>query len=405
MAVLLTCATGSAVRAAAEAEPPGQPGVLERDRLVGDPMGGRTRLERLGVDLQLFYNQLLTGKAEGGGANPDAVFGYSGSYDFFTRIDLEELAGWRGGRLLLQVQGQYDRNVNDDVGAIGDPIDDADFDAPIYVAQLWLAQSILQGRLRFELGYLQQQTLIDRNAFANSEDRQFLSAFFDNNGVVPLPVGLGAAVIAAPLPWLEIAGVVADADSRPRDPGFDTAFDGADSLSWYVEASIASPLARSGRPGHTRLGVFVDGGEKIDFRTGRAERGHVGAWLGFDQVVWRTDRPGWGRLGVFARAGYADPDVNAVAYFWSLGFEHAGALPTRARDVFGFGVYQALGSAVYRREVDPDFDRETGIEIYYSVRALGWLILTPDLQIVIDPGGTGANGTAVIGTLRTRIVF
>ena len=36
---------------------------------------------------------------------------------------------------------------------------------------------------------------------------------------------LGAAVIAAPLPWVEIAGVVADADAGSRDPGFDTIFD------------------------------------------------------------------------------------------------------------------------------------------------------------------------------------
>ncbi len=409
---LLACATvallawGALPGAADEpSDERSQPDVLARPRLVGDPMGGRSRLERLGIDLGLFYDQLIEGKAEGGGANPDAAFGHSGSYDFFGLVDLEELAGWRGGRLRLHLQGQYDRSVNDDVGALSDPIDDADFDAPIYVAELRLGQSLLRDRVRLGVGYLQLQTLVDRNAFANSEDRQFLSTFLDNNGVVPLPVGLGAAVVVSPWPWLEIAGVVADADAGPRDPGFDTIFDGADSLSWFVEASLESPLATRGRPGHTRIGVFVDGRALTDFASGRIERGHVGAWLSFDQVLWRSDEPGWGRLGVFARAGYADPDVNATAWFWSLGFEHAGALPTRERDVFGFGVYQALGSSVYREVVDPEYDRETGIEIYYALRAFGWLILTPDLQVVVDPGATGANDTAVIGTLRTRIVF
>ena len=50
----------------------------------------RLHLEQLGVDLDLFYDQVITGKAAGGGVNPDAVFGHSGSYDFFARVDLEE---------------------------------------------------------------------------------------------------------------------------------------------------------------------------------------------------------------------------------------------------------------------------------------------------------------------------
>jgi hypothetical protein len=42
--------------------------------------------------------------------------------------------------------------VNRDVGAISDPIDDADFDEPIYVDELWAQQSLLGGRLRIRAG-------------------------------------------------------------------------------------------------------------------------------------------------------------------------------------------------------------------------------------------------------------
>ena len=195
--------------------------------------------------LQLFYHQHLSGKASGGGASSASAFGHSGSYDFFARMDLDALVGWSGGRVLLHVRGLYDRNVNADVGAIGDPIDDADFDEPIFVDQLWLQQSLLDERLRLRIGLVEQQTLFDRNAYANSEDRQFLNAALDNDLLVPLPGGLSAAVILAPVPWAEVAAGTSDADNVPRDVGFGTAFDGIESLSWYVEASFASPFQRS----------------------------------------------------------------------------------------------------------------------------------------------------------------
>lgn len=373
--------------------------------LLGDPGGRRSWLERLGVVVQLFYNQYLSGKPEGGGANPDGVFGHSGSYDFFARADLDALTGWRGADFLIHLKGQYDRNVNDDVGALSAPIDDADFDAPFYLDELWLQQAFLENRLRFRLGFLEQQTFFDRNAYANSEDRQFLTTFLDNNAVVPLPNGLGVLALIAPVPWLQIGLGAADADNVPREAGFDTAFDGIDSVTGYLELELRSPWERVGLPGSYRLGAFLDGRALEDFRTGRADRGHPGAYLSFDQLAYR-ERPGSRQgLGLFARGGYADPDVNRIAWFWSLGIQYQGALPRRGADILGLGVFQAIGSRVYRDRVDPDFDRETGIELYYRIEVLPWLAVTPDFQYILDPGATGAADDAIVATLRLRVSF
>jgi porin len=392
----------------AHAEPTGRPlgdHLLYSSRLIGEAGGARTRLERLGIDFKLFYNQVLSGKPAGGGANPDGVFGHSGSYDFFTRVDLDALVGWTGADVLLHVRGQYDRNLNAAVGALSDPIDDADFDRPIYVDQLWIQQSVLGGRLRLLLGLSEQQRVFDRNAYANTEDRQFLTSYLDNNGVVPLPNGLAVTVIVSPVSWLELALGVADADNLPRHGGFDTAFDGIDSLTGYFEVKLRSPWAERDLPGSYRLGIFVDGRTRVDFRTGRPRSGHVGAYASFDQLVWRERAGEQEGAGVFARVGYADPDVNRESWFWSLGFQYAGALPSRNRDVLGLGVYQTIGSAAYRKWIDPRFDHETGIEIYYAMRTLGWLVITPDFQYIIDPGATGTIGNAFVASLRLRVTF
>jgi porin len=403
--MLVVLALSGATSVPAEERTPGMAShLLESDRLLGDPGGRRSRLEQLGIALQLFYHQTLSGKPSGGGARSGSAFGTSGSYDFFTRLDLETAMGWRGGDALLHVKGQYDDSINGDVGALSDPIDDADFDSAIYVDELWLQQAVLERRLRARVGFMEQQTIFDRNAFANSEDRQFLTAFLDNNAVVPLPNGLAATFFALPAPWLELALGVADADNRPRSAGFDTFFDGVESLTSYLEARLTSPWQASGLRGAYRVGVLRDGRRLVDFGTGRRNRGHFGAYGSFDQVVWAPEADSGPRLGLFARVGWADPDVNRVEWFWSAGFELRGPIPGRRRDVLGFGTYQTHASDTYQDEVDSRFDREMGFELYYAVRLLGWLVVTPDVQYIVDPGARGEDD-AIVGTLRARVAF
>jgi len=370
----------------------------------------RRELERLGVTLQLFYNQYLGWKARGAGS--DAT-GHSGSYDFFARVDAEESLGLPGLSGLFHVKGQYDDQINGDVGALSDPVDDADFDQGIYVDELWLEQSLFEGALRMRAGFVEQQTLYDRNAYANSEDRQFMNSYFDNNPLVPLPDALSAALIVTPVHGLELAMGVADADNLPRSAGFDTAFDGADSLDAYFEARLTTPWARGDRPlpGALRLGVFRDGRSRTVF--GRVhsdgepvtERGHWGGWLSFDQAITREDARSEQGLGVFARVGYADPDVNSIAWLWEVGGQYQGLLPGRDHDVFGVAAYQAIAGDRYQDRVDSDFEGEAGIEVYYRCMVLPWLTVTPDLQYIVDPGGFDDTQDAVVALLRFRVTF
>ena len=372
----------------------------ESPQLVGDPGGVRSQLDRLGISLQLFYNQSLGWKPRGG-VRHGSTTGHNASYDFFLRADLEELVSWPGLDFLLHVRGQYDDNINADVGAASDPIDDADFDEPVYVDEMWLEQAILQDRVRLRAGFLEQQTVFDRNAFANSEDRQFMSAFLDNDPLVPLPNGVGAVLLLEPADWLEVAAGVLDGDNDPRSAGFDTAFDRIDSVTGHFEvlARLRLPDGERGLPGHYRIGAFIDGRRKL------GDRGHWGGYASFDQLVYRERPDAEEGLGLFARFGVADPEVNPIAWFWSAGLQYRGPIPGRGDDVLGLGSYQALGSGRYRGDPEADFDQETGIECYYRVAVFPWLAVTPDLQYVVDPGGSKSTRDAVIAVLRFRVGF
>jgi len=373
--------------------------LTESPWLLGDPAGLRTGLEARGIALDLFWNN-TTGLLLGAGGDGDIA--QSGSADFFLRADLARLGVEFGGRVLAQVKANYNRNVNDDAAALGEPIDDADFDEPIYLDQLWYERDFAGGRVHARLGYLDQQVAFDRNAYANNEDKQFLNTFLDNSPTVPLEIGLGALLVVAPTRWLELAVAAADADNPIRETGFSTAFDGADSWTSYAEATLHGVLGGN-RPGALRLGVFRDGAERPVFGRDVSERGHLGLYLSADQRVWNERDDGAEGLGVFVRAGRDDPRVNRIETFWSAGLEYDGLLPGRSHDAVGLGLYQALPSSEYRSQVDPDFTSEWGVELYYRLQLAPWLAITPDAQWLHDPGGAEDAPDSFVLALRIRV--
>jgi carbohydrate-selective porin OprB len=234
-------------------------GRLERcDHLLLGVDAARAALKRAGLELSLFYNA-FTGFRLAGGERGERVE-QSGSADFFAVADLDRL-GLRGaGTLLLQVKALHDRNVNPSIAALSDPIDDADGD-DFYLDQLWIEQPFFDHRLHWRIGYLDQQVLIDRNAYANNEDRQFFSTALDNaNLVVPVGVGLGTALSFEPVWWLRFVYTMSDAQGRAARAGWDTAFDGFDAHFHVVEVTILSRLPGRHGPlgGNYRLGGIFD---------------------------------------------------------------------------------------------------------------------------------------------------
>jgi len=374
--------------------------------LLGDPAGLRSRLERMGLSLQLHYQQLLAWKPRGG-VERDGETGHSGSYDLLARVDLEELVGLRELVAFAQVKGQYERHLNRETGAFSDPADDADFDEAVYLDQLWLEQGFAAGRIRLRAGFLELQTSFDRNAYANSEDRQFMNAALDNDPLVPLPNALSAVLVVAPWPWLELAAGVADADNRSRHAGFDTLVDDADSLSGWLEATLrfALPGPRSALPGTLRLGAFRDGRALAPSGSAETERGHLGGYASLDQALWREPGEPAQGVGVFARAARADRDVSTSEWFWSAGLEWTGALPGRDRDALGLGVWQLVASPRLRDARPGAFHRETGVELYARIELAPWLALSPDLQYIVEPGAVPSSGDAVVAQIRVRMSF
>jgi hypothetical protein len=75
------------------AEPTPAPSASHRLELLGDIGGVRPWLDERGAFVQLMYDEFLSSKPAGGGADRDSDLGHSGSYDAFLGVDLQDLVG------------------------------------------------------------------------------------------------------------------------------------------------------------------------------------------------------------------------------------------------------------------------------------------------------------------------
>jgi carbohydrate-selective porin OprB len=173
----------------------------------------RQRWEDHGFRWNLFHLTYLGGKLHGG--NSGTVGRLSSSVDLILRVDGEAMVGWPGVDFLAHLKSTQGANINPLLGTRSQALDDADFTEWFWVDQLWMRQYFQGRKWAVQMGYLDQQTVLDRNAFANSEDRQFMAQYLDNNNaIIPLKVGLGANVRWYPNSRWDFSLGFADADNR-----------------------------------------------------------------------------------------------------------------------------------------------------------------------------------------------
>lgn len=393
--------------AVASAQPVQENWLLSTPRLTGDWSGARTSLEDRGIRFSVFYVHFY-GHKNSGGLSPIEFGTHSGGVDLFGQFDFDKMGVIRGGEALIHLKNNWSRNINPRIGALGDPIDDADGHHGIYIDQLWYQQSSHDHKLQVRAGYLDQQTILDRNEFANAEDLQFMNTYLDNNNaIIPLAIGPGVAVFYNATDWLSFVVTASDAESRPPTFSFATAFDGDIEYFTYFETDLKAHLAGSNGPltGNYRFGFFIDPRNRSRFADNSLARHNEGFYVSFDQMVYGEPEGDDQGLGLFFRYGHHPGAMNRIANFWSAGAQYEGLLPFADHQTIGFGMYSAIGSKNYRAFVDPDFDRETAYEVYYSAQLTPAFALAPGVQYVDHPGALNSRAGVWVAALRARISF
>ncbi|MBI4578723.1 MAG: carbohydrate porin [Planctomycetes bacterium] len=406
--------------------------LMHRRALTGDWGGFRNDLAAMGITLDVGVTQIIQGNAHGG-ADTKNAFRYSGSTDYTLTLDTGKMGLWPGGTLLLNAETKWGDGIQRKVGALMpvnlDAYKPGFGEGCMMTLSEWIMfQALFEGKVVLVAGKLDGSRAFDRNVFANDERTQFMNAALRNNMIIPtfLPyTNLGAGVVLNPFDWLSIVTAVADTEGQAKTTGFETTFHGPTHTTVIHEWDVK--VKPFGLPGNQRVGFVWSSKEFPELQpispfkeTGpfllsvvgpkifnnlakllpyEHKNDNVGVYYNFDQYLYtEKDDPTQG-IGMFGRFGWARQDVNPVAHFYSIGVGGKGVLPDRDRDTFGVGYYFVDLS----NDMPYWFHSEQGIECYYNVEITPWLHISPDLQVIVNPGGTSANDVSIVYGFRMQM--
>jgi porin len=419
-----------------------------RSTLLGTLGGLRPLLDEYGVSVGLTETSEVLGNPTGGRSRGVV---YEGLTQMSMGIDLDRAIGLSGGILNIDALQIHGRGLS--VNNIGNlsVVSNIEADRSTRLFEFWYQQSLLDGMVDVKVGQqsadLEFMTTVYGGLFINS------SFGWPTLTAVDLPSGGPAYPLGTPAFRVRV---------RPTDQA--TAllgvFNGNPAGAGTDDPQIRD---RSGTNFNLNSGVFVIGEVQYSINQGEAATGlpgiyKFGAWYNsntfvnqfyavsppansgqfanapptspndwsiyavMDQLVFRTPGTKDGGVGLFTRVMGAPGDRNQVNFFVDGGVSYKGPFGRNDDTIgLGFGVARIsdtarAGDAALRAATGgfyPSRTAETIIEATYQFQFAPWLIVQPDVQYVIKPGGgivdpaspTKHVGDAAILGVRTTVTF
>jgi porin len=429
--------------------PPFRAGLLDRQTLFDDWGDVRTALENAGIQLGITYSGETLSNLHGGlrqGTN----------YQGLVQVDLDIDGGKVLGRdgLTLHATAYQIHGKGLTAARVGNllTVSNIEATAATRLSTLYVEEKLAAGMLSARAGLLaaDDEFLISEYAVP------LVNSTFGWPAAVGLNLPSGGPAYPLATPGVRGRAGIADgltlmagvfngdpvgpgsADPQRRDPS-GTAFRLSDDVFAIAELGYEVSEAKrpSGLSGTYKLGGWYHGGSFPDQRvdaTGLsladpassgqpAVRGtNFGLYAAVDQMLWRHAARHGEWIGGFLRLAGSPADRNLVDFYVDAGITANGIIPGREYDIVSFGLaYAGISRDARRLDRDtraftgtdvPLRDFEAVLELTYQAHIAAWLIVQPDLQFVVHPGGhaavpggTAAIPDAVVAGLRTVIRF
>ena len=420
---------------------------LERDYLLGDWGGLRSKLSTNGVDFEFVWFGSLPANV-GGGMKQGSVL--DGALLMTLDLDSQKLAGYSGGQfhagsLYIHNGKEFSANYVGDLNKVSL----LDFPDTFRLWELWYEQKFLKGKVALKFG----QLAIDRDfivpEFYNSiagltfQNQTFFyptMAFnvWDIPGFPPKHHALASTPYGAPGVRLRIEPterVYVQAGVYDGNP--DTSFSGTRIKLSKEEGALAyfetgyrlnQRKQDTGLPGNYKLGAYFHTGDFLDVYdtvasmfgltpgTRPAHPNNYGWYFLVDQMVYREltkDDPAQQGLVAFFRLGGAPKDRNLAQFGVDGGLVYKGLIPSRDWDTLALGAsYLEISDDIRRAQRDGNSvtpvvvsDYETVIELSYKAQMTAWWTLQPSVQRVFHPGGSSAIRDAWAVIVMTTLRF
>jgi len=394
--------------------------IRARETVTDGFWGLNNRLADSGIEVGLGATNIYQQNVHGGLSRHRRAGRYSGSYDLELSADLQKLLGIEGGSLFVHAEGLWSKSGGIDGPSVGSAFGvngDAGSRRSMDVTELWYEQSMLDGAFLLRVGKMDLTggfecsgcpVAFDTSAFAHDETSQFLNSALVNNPTIPFPdYALGLAGLYNPVDWWYVSAAVVDAQNDAREIGFRTTFHDEDYFFYILETGVTPKLPSANGPliGAYRFGLWNDSQPKAHSDASKNYRDDVGFYTSCDQMLIKeNDGPEDSQgLGAFFRYGYAPAKRNDITNFFSAGFQYQGLFDGRDDDVLGVGF--ARGFFSDRAAMTYPEDSESVLEAYYNTRVTPWLSISPGIQYIANPGGSGAAGDAVVLGVRAQMLF
>ncbi|MBS0643414.1 MAG: carbohydrate porin [Proteobacteria bacterium] len=423
--------------------------LLQRDRLLGDPFGLRSKLESHGITITLQETSEVFGNVTGG-FKTGAI--YEGATFMALKVDTEKLFGLPGGTFNASAWQIHGRGLStNNIGNLN-TISSIEATRATRLFELWYEQAIADGAYSVRIG----QQAADQEFQISQYGGLFINASFGwpTLSAVDQPAGgpayplasLGVRLKAQPLDELTFLLGIYSGSPAPRGDGdpqllnhSGTSFVLNQGVFVIGEAqySLNGKEEDTGLPGTYKVGFWYNSNQFQDQRyandflllanpaSSGVPLGRTNNWAWYvvaDQLVWQSGGKDRG-IGVFARMTGISNDRNLVNFFVNAGVTWKGGLAARPDDSVGLGIgFARIGDRTRRFDGDVSFysgspyprrTSETVLELTYQAPVTPWLTLQPDFQYIFNPAGGVPDpnnpartiGSAAIFGLRGVVVF
>ncbi|MDZ4742054.1 MAG: carbohydrate porin [Verrucomicrobiota bacterium] len=402
------------------------------DYLTGEWWGARKTLADKGITFNINYTTDLAGNPTGGMSQG---FTYTDNSYFGMDIDFEKLVGLHG--LKLEMSGLNRDGASLSSANIGNQFTVQQIygsQVPVFYA-LFLEQKLFNDKLDIKLG-----------RFGTGDDFATSPIYwmYMNNGIdgnpQALPVNTGyysypAATWGArfrvdPSPEFNFMGGIYQVTqlNLVESHGLDWGINSSDGVTmigqaaWTPEfhkqrvpSSGSDKLANdatemNGYKGHYWVGTYFSPAQYAQFGTTETGSNAYGLYAHADQMVWK-ESPGTDQgLTLWSCAVLSPQESYAKLPFQvNAGAIYTGLIPTRDTDSTIFGLIYGDFSDNYARTIQstgkgyPEY--EMVFEWGYRYNMTKFIYIQPNIQWVINPGGTGHIPNALVLGAQAGVTF
>lgn len=407
--VALMLAAGAAIARAAVPLLPATPATAT------SPMAGATRsLEELldnwrsldnhlqAAGISVGANWVMEGFKNFRGGITTAGAEPASTLDVYLSLDTRPLFDLEGGEFYVDLEDHAGDDPSTDLVGDLQVFDKLNYSPYLQVFEIWYQQKLFGNWLRIKAGKIDANTefsvITNGLGFINSSTQVTPTLFVFPTTPDPMPAvnlfftpgkffyaSFGAFYSNSGVRFLDFTG-----NPYEIQPTRNGAFlIGETGLTWrHLPELEASGDMRLGFWGHT--GSF----RKFD---GQSQTGAEGMYAILDQTLWESATGDRARaLRGFLEYGRTEDGLSPIYEHFGGGITWTG-FPDRPRDTMGFSPQYARLSP----QAGFPNDYELALEGFYNLRVSSRLSLQPDLQYIVNPGGTYPD--ALVGTIRLKV--